>query len=218
MRLGPRADRSERASLVVAREPETARVVVEQLGFTQARLSGGATHVAYGLELVNSSYEHDALDVGIAVRFFGAHGRSLALDSLRLTGISAATTFYVGGRVRVASKRDVRRLSATVTVRASQESRLFLPVAADIGMGRDRFGRLRVAGKVTAYTKRVSKAARIYAVIFDGKGSVIGGGTATIASATGAEVAPGQTAAFVLEDFSPTPARGALFAGVSIDP
>jgi hypothetical protein len=219
MRLGSRADRSERASWVAAREPEAARVVVEKLGFTQGRSSGGVTHVAYGLELVNRSYELDALDVNVAWRFLDAHGHSVASDSVTLTGVPAGTTFYVGGRTGVALRGDIERLLTNVTVRASRKRRLFLPVAADIRLGRDRFGRLRVTGKLTnAYEKRLSEAARVYAVIFDGKGSVIGGGTETILSATGGGVAPGQTVAFEIKGLSPTSSRRALFAGVSIDP
>jgi hypothetical protein len=208
---------SGRAS-VVAREPEAARVVVEQTGFTQ-RSSGGVTHVAYGLELVNSSYDLDALDVGVTVRFLGAGGHSLASDSIRLTGVPASTTFYVGGRARVVRRARIARLLTTVSVRASREVRLFLPVAADVRLGSDRFGRLRVTGWLTnAYTKTLVGAATVYAVIFDGKGSVIGGGAEMIASATGGEVAPGQTGAFEITALSPTPPRRAVFAGVSIDP
>jgi hypothetical protein len=189
------------------------------MGFTQERPSDGVTDVAYGLELVNRSYDLDALDVSVTVRFLGARGRSLASDSIRLNGVPASTTFYVGGRTRVVRGNEIARLLTTVTVRASRKRRLLLPVAADIRLRTDRFGWLRVTGKLTnADTKTLSGAATVYAVIFDGKGSVISGGAEKIASATGGVVAPGQTAAFEVKGLSPTPARRAVFAGVSIAP
>lgn len=205
------------APMVVARGRAAALVVVEAMGFTQERSSGGITHVAYGLELVNRSYDLDALDVSVVVRFLGARGRSLASDSISLTGVSASTTFYVGGRTQVVGR--VARLLTTVTVRTRREMRLFLPVAANVRLRSDRVGRLRVTGTLTnAYTKTLSGAATVYAVVFDGKGVVTGGGAEMITSATGGGVAPGQTVAFEVTGLSPTPSRRAVFAGVSIDP
>ena len=206
-------------SAAAGREPERARIVVEKLGFTAGKPSRGVASVAFGLELVNTSYEHDAIGVDVTWRFVDARGRSLARGATSLTGVPASTTFYVGGRVGLAADAHIARLSTAVRVRASGGRRLFLPVAANLDLSRNRSGRLRVSGALTnAYDRRLSDAARLYAVIFDGRGRIVGGGAATVEeAAVTTALAPGETGAFAFEAFSPTP-RQTLFAGVSIDP
>jgi len=132
--------------------------------------------------------------------------------------VSAADTFFLAGRMRVAAGSTAQSLTVAVRLRASGGRRLFLPVAADIRLRRDRVGRLGLTGRLTASSTPLTKTSRIYAVIFDDRGRILGGGEATVASAAGTEVAPGQTAAFELRDLTPTPARRALFAGVSVEP
>jgi hypothetical protein len=221
MRVGPRAGRSHAATgrrRAASRERESARVVADKLGFTQGP-SGGTPHVSYGLQLVNRSYEWDGIGIAIALRFTGRHGRLLADVALRLTGVPASSTFYVGGQARLLSADKVERFVVTVTTRASRKQQLFLPVAADVQMARDPSGRLRLAGQLTnAYTGKLGRASRIHAVIFDGTGRIIGGGVETVTSATGGELEPGETVAFEMNVLPPVPAARALFVGVSVDP
>jgi hypothetical protein len=209
-----------RAGRVISREPESARVVIEQAGFTRGRSAGRrSAPVAYGLELVNDSYEFDAVGVTVGWRFLDVHGRPLARGSIGLGGVPASTTFYIGGLTRVARNADVLRFSTTATFRASLKSRLVLPVAADIHLEQRGLDRLRLTGRLTNGTPRtLSREATIYAVIFDDKGRIIGGGAETVSSAAPVGLQPGQTAAFAIERLSPTPPRRALFAGVSIEP
>ena len=181
-------------------------------------MPGGTSRVAYGVELVNVSYEHDAVGVSVMLQLRDAHGRSLGRRSLHLGAVSAATTFFVAGRMPIAAGADAEALTVAVRLRASGGRRLFLPVAADVQLRRDRAGRLGLTGRLTASSTALTARSRIYAVIFDDAGRIVGGGEEAVMSATGTEVAPGQTAAFELPDLSPTPARRALFAGVSIEP
>ena len=53
------------------REPETARVVVAQARFARGR----TPDVAYGIELVNESYEFDAIDVAVRWCLLDPDGR-----------------------------------------------------------------------------------------------------------------------------------------------
>ncbi len=193
--------------------------MVEKLGFTQTRSSAGATDVAYGAELVNVSYEHDALDVRVTWLWLDPGGRPLARRSTRLIGVPASATFFVGGRIRVGAGARVGRLVTSATLRASRERQLFLPVAAAVRLRRDQLGRLRVTGALTnAYAKPLSADTIVYVVVFDGEGDIVGGGMETLANAARRTLAPGETTTFAVESLSPTPARRALFAGVSIDP
>jgi hypothetical protein len=216
---GGRATHQSHPLRVVEREREAARVVVDKLGFTQGPSSGAASYVSYGLQLVNRSYEWDGRGIGVALRLTGHHGRALADVSLRLTGVPASSTFYLGGRARVVSADKVERFVVTVTTRRSRKLHLFLPVAAAVQVARDPSGRLRLTGRLTnAYTQKIGEASSIHAVVFDGTGRIIGGGVETVSSATGGEVAPGETAGFEMDVPPPLPSARALFAGVSIDP
>jgi hypothetical protein len=209
-----------RALSVVAEGREAARVVVTKTGFSEERLSGGsARRVAYGLVLANRSYEQDALEVRVSVRFLGAGGRRLGSDSVSLVGVPASTTFYLGARARLPGRVAVQRLVARVSVGASRERGLFLPVVTVVRVRSDRLGRLRVSGALTnADMRTLSEAATVYAVVFDAKGRVVGGGAETVSSATGGAVAAGQTVAFTVTGLAPTPAHQAAFAGVSVNP
>src|SRR5262245_37608564 len=84
------------------REPETARVVVAQTGFAPAE--SGTAEVSYGVELVNDSYEFDAIDVVVRWRLLGANGDRLDAGEVRLVAVPASTTFYIGGRARIVAK------------------------------------------------------------------------------------------------------------------
>ncbi len=214
MKFGSRAGRD------ISREPERAHLAIAQVGFTRGRSPNRrSAPVAYGIELVNDAYEFDAVGVSVRWRFLGVDGHPLARGSISLAAVPASTTFYVGGLTRVARQADILRFSATATFRESRNRRFVLPVAADIHLDRGRLDRLRLTGQLINGTPSVlSAGAAIYAVIFDGKGRIIGGGAEAVASAAPAGLPPGQTAAFAIEKLSPTPARRALFAGVSIDP
>ena len=204
----------------ISREPESARLAIVQVGFTRGRSPGRRTApVAYGIQLVNDSYEFDALGVSVRWRFLDVDSHALARGSISLGAVPASTTFYVGGLTRVDSKADILHLSATARFRESRKRRFVLPVAADLHLDHDRLDRLRLTGQLINGTpSALSSGATIYAVIFDGKVHIIGGGAETVSSAAPAGLPPGQAAAFAIERLSPTPARRALFAGVSIDP
>jgi hypothetical protein len=216
--LGSQAGLIDRAAADVAREPERAHVTVAQAGFTRGASTGGDVAISYGLELVNDSYEFDAIDVAVRWRLAGADGRALAGDAIALTAVPASTTFYVGGQTRVAAGAAVGRVSTSVTYRVSRKRGIFLPVAADIRLRTRGSDRVRLTGKLTnAFATRLSEQAAIYAVVFDSEGRIIGGAAERIAPATRG-LPPGDTTGFTIDVPAPTGSRHALFAGVSIDP
>jgi hypothetical protein len=216
--LGSRAGSVDLTPAGLAREREHAHVVVHQMGFTRGPAAGGKAPVAYGLMLVNDSYDFDAVGVTIRWRVADANARLLAGDAIALTAVPASTTFYVGGQVRIPADAAIGRVSAGVVFRASRKRSIYLPVAADIGLNLRRSGRVRLTGMLTnAYDTRLSADTAIYGVVFDSAGRIIGGAAETVAPAARG-LPPGETTGFTIDVPTPAGSPRPFFAGVSIDP
>jgi hypothetical protein len=216
MGLGSRAHLDDLTAF--GREPERAKIAVVQAGFTRGTARGGRAAVAYGLEVVNDSYEFDAVGVTVRWGLAGPDGRLLARDAIALTAVPASTTFYIGGQTRIPAGAAIGRVSTSVAFRASRKRAIFLPVAADISLITRPAGHVRLTGKLTnAFPRRLSAATALYAVVFDAHGRIIGGAAESLSRAA-RRLPPGETAGFAINVLAPTGSRRALFAAVSIDP
>ncbi len=207
-----------RAVLQVGRKLVPAQVVVTKSGFTQMALSTGNA-ITYGLVLANTSPDEDALGVDVRVSFADTQGRSVASDSTTITGTPAGGTFYLSGEVFPNVSLTVASLQPTVSVRASKPKRLVLPPVSGTQLSATGgfFNELTVTGNLTnPYAKPMPESATIYAVVFDGQGNVLGGGS----EQTLAQVQPGATVSFQLSSLRLflVPADRAASVQVSVDP
>jgi hypothetical protein len=218
MRLGVRAGLHDQTALAVEREPEQAHVVVAQAGFTRGPSTRTGIPVSYGIQVVNDSYEFDAVGVTVRWRLEGTDGGRLAGDTVALAAVPASTTFYVGGVTRVAADAVIGRATTGAEFRLSRKRRVFLPVAADVHFVAHGPNRVRLTGKLTnAYARPLSGSTAIYAVVFDRQGRLIGGAVQKLARVNEG-LPPGQTAGFSIDVLTPSGVDRGAFVAVSVDP
>jgi hypothetical protein len=189
-------------------------VIVEKAGFTADTTTFSGTYVSYGLILINSSTTTDALNVGVKVSLTDTLGRSVATDTQTITAIPAAQRFYFSGRIVSNVSLVVASMKVELSVGANRAKSLTLPTASNIAFSTDEFGFTRLTGQLTnPYKFALPDVTKIYAVLFDNHGSVVGGGS----EPTLAQIQPGATVSFDLSDHL-FPFEGAGSAQISVDP
>jgi len=177
-----------------------AQVAVAASGFTQSTYpSNSETFISYGVVLQNDSIIGDALGVTVNVAFVDTLGRSVTSDTTTLTGVPAASKFYLAGLATSNVSLTVASMKVTVTVASTQKHRLVLPPVSGLSLQADNPGYESVNGVLTnPYQSPMSPAATVYIVYFGPQGNVVGG----VSETTGAGVQSGQSVAFGFSDFS----------------
>ena len=177
-----------------------AQVAVAASGFTQSTYpSNSETFISYGVVLQNNSIIGDALGVTVTVAFVDTLGRSVTIDTTTLTGVPAASKFYLAGLATSNVSLTVASMKVTVAVASTQKHRLALPPVSGLSLQADNPGYESVNGTFTnPYQTPMSSDATIYVVYFGPQGNVVGG----VSETTGAAVQPGQSVAFGFSDFS----------------
>jgi hypothetical protein len=195
-----------------------ASVVVTDSGLTQVPNGfDSGTEISYGLVLVNRSQDEDAREVEVDVNLLDAAGNAVASDAqFLLGGISAGTTFYLGGFASTDDSTAVTHLSTFVKVAESTPRALVPPAVTNVRLSPDESdGSAVVNGDVTNEgTTNLSSFAEISAVFFNSAGKVIGGGL----TFPPFDLPPGAQTAFEI-DTSPGPQASAVSqVKVSVDP
>jgi hypothetical protein len=191
----------------------TAHVVVRSIDFSESR-TGGSTAIDYGIVLVNQSRRLDAFNLTVNVRAIDSQGRSVATDQLPVTLIPSGGTFNLAGELLPNVSLRIARMNATAGVGQTKVGRRELPVVTGIHVT-PAFPGIEVTGQLTnPYKQPLSRDAKIYAIIFNPRGRVVGSATGT----TGASIEPKATVHFKIEGFLDDSSAKPLSALVSVDP
>jgi hypothetical protein len=171
--------------------------VVEQGFSVRARAFSGST-ASFGLMLRNSSPNADALNVYILVNFVMADGQAIGTKSETLDGIAAGTTFAYGGTLNFPGAAPIDRLEVVIKVGERQPRTIHKPLVQSMGLAPSRHDATWV-GEINGELVNNHPAlnisrAKIYAVVYDPAGAIIGGG----AGYASALLPPGTRQVFAL--------------------
>jgi hypothetical protein len=192
--------------------PALATVAVDRTGFSVAA-TAAPPELSYGVVLRNSSPDRDAIGVTVTVNVVDAANGVLKTDTTQITGIPAATTYYLGNALSLDAGAAPASLAVAVHVDSGQARRLALPPITNV-RAIDVSGEAHVDGEFSnPYTKPMSSFTRITSVVFDPAGNVIGGGVTFPA----APVPPSGRVTFDLPVVGVDPARIGSVQG-SVEP
>lgn len=188
---GPAATSAPAAAPVHAGS-STAQVSVAGTGYTQTT-NGAGDLISYGVILRNHSSRLAALRVRLTVTLLDSRGRSVATQTVTITGIPANGRFYVGGIAAPNVSLTVSSLHTAVDVGSSTPHKLALPPVTKATVTPGSLGVSGVAGDFrNPYTTLISSSATIYLVYLNAQGAIVGGDS----EPAGAAVRPGQTVSF----------------------
>ena len=175
-----RAGTVQRTVLVVG-SVIPARIVVVKDGFS-IRQQQFASPVSYGVILRNTSPTQDALQVYCLVNFVGPDNRLVGSATTTVPGIPAGEQFALGGDLTFpGGVPDISRLEIVVQIQKRQAHALKLPTITSLSLAPSVFepdwlG--AVQGEVSNDKSGLElQNAQLSAVIFNGTGDVIGGGS-----------------------------------------
>jgi hypothetical protein len=190
-------------------------VIVESFGFAQRpRLSDAGSSFGIGAVARNRS-RFTAHRVTVVFDLLDAQGGVVVTSRRTVAAIPAGTTFFVGAAESTTTPEHAMRIRASVRVREWSRRRVRLPVVSNVRLVRGQFG-TEVHGSVRNVTRStLSSRADVHAVLFDGAGTVIGGGSALLQTAVG----PGARTAFrVVPGVEDTPFDRVASIRVSVEP
>jgi hypothetical protein len=167
-------------------------IVVEKAGFGQESAAVGSLY-SFGVVLRNSSATRDAVGVTVSVNVFAKKGPGVIYGrDFAITYIPAGSRFVVGDGGSGLGLR-IARVTATVRVRAMERKRRRLPPVSALRIDRTNGG--VTATVANPYPRQLQLFdASAYAVVLDGAGRVVGGGSVdplAAAVAGPATLAPG---------------------------
>ena len=208
------AGRRSRAVTIVG-DLVAPKIVVEKQGFSVRPRSSGSS-VSYGLLLKNTSPNADALQIYVLVNFVMADGKLIGTTSNIVDGIAAGSTYAYGGSLTFPGAAPVVQLEVVVKVGGRQRHSMRLPLLDNIRVlpGRSDAAWVgEVDGEVINRDPILSlQSAKLSAVVFDGAGNIIGGGTGSAS----ALLPPGTRQVFVMQSgFDAIPWAQAASARVS---
>lgn len=155
------------------------KITVLEQGFSvRARPYSGST-ASFGLMLRNSSPNADALNVYVLVNFVMADGQAIGTKAETLDGIAAGSTFAYGGTLNFPGAAPVDRLEVVIKVGDRQPRTIHKPIVQSMGLAPARYDATWV-GEVNGElvnnhpSLNISRA-KIYAVVYDAAGAIIGG-------------------------------------------
>jgi hypothetical protein len=178
----------------------------------QQDTGGTGTSINCELEIANSSPSVDALDVQVKVSFVDSLGRSVADDTVNLTGIPAGQTMYATCGTFSNVSLQIASLQTVITVGRTQPKEMTLPLVSALTITQDPYGLFAsLAGRLTnPYPRPMGDEAQITALYEDASGNLIGGDS----EMAGASVEPQATVSFGF-GYIPVDTASAL---VSVDP
>jgi hypothetical protein len=193
-------------------------VVVDEIGFGQAATTVGSAY-SFGVVLLNRSTTRDAVGVTVGVTVYGPKRVGVLYGHDFSIGVIPAAQRFVVGDGGANLGVPITRVRATVRIRAMQPHHRALPPISAIRIDRRDSG---VTAEIqNPYTTAIDLfRASAYAVVFDRRGRVIGGGSSSpLAAAVGgpAKLAPGGYLPVAVR-ISGVPMAKVVRAEVSINP
>ena len=153
-------------------------------GFSQTVAPGQIQFVTYGAVVRNPSPRRHASLITVSLNFVDAGNRVVSTVAHDIESIPPGQTFNVGGFTTVAGGELVTGVEVVSQVRADSfhVSRLPIPENVRFILG-DGARVVAVRGEVVnPFTRPIARDARVYAVVFDAAGAVIGGGSGELAA------------------------------------
>lgn len=172
---------AQRTTLVVG-SVIPARIVVEKTGFSVRNYQFGGGVASYGVILRNASPSEDALNVYTLVNFVGPDNHLVGSAGTTLQGIPATQRFALGGDLTFpGSVPPIARLEVVVVIQKRQAHTLKLPTISNLYIEPSIIDPSFVGavdGEVSNDEPRlVLQNTQLSAVVFDGAGNILGGGT-----------------------------------------
>jgi hypothetical protein len=191
------------------------RIVIDKQGFSvRAKTSGNS--VSFGLLLKNVSPNADALEVYVLVNFVMADGHLIGTHANTVKAIPAATTYAYGGSLSFRGAAPIVQLEVVIKVGGRQRHVVQAPIFDNVRVVPSRNDGQwvgEVDGElINDHPSLNVKGARLSAVVLDGEGNIVGGGTGS----ANALLPPGTRQAFVMSSgFDSIPFARAASARVS---
>jgi hypothetical protein len=172
---------AQRSTLVVG-SVIPARIVVVKTGFSVRNYQFGGGVASYGVILKNASPGEDALNVYTLVNFVGPDNHLVGSAGTTLQGIPANQQFALGGDLTFpGSVPPISRLEVVVEIQKRQAHALRLPTISNLYIEPsivDPSFVGAVDGEVSNDEPQlVLQNTQLSAVVFDGAGNILGGGT-----------------------------------------
>ena len=207
-------------SLVVVGQLIAPRISVVKDGFSVRVKPFGGGDVSYGVILKNQSPNADALNVYVLVNLVMPNNKLAGSQSSQISVIRAGATYGLGANLGFpGAPPPIARLEVVVQVGGRQPAATHMPSVGNIEIFPSSFEPGWTGGVegelINTDAKKILQNASLSAVIFDGAGNVIGGGS----GGTFASLPPGTRVLFKLESgFDAIPFEKAASAAISIVP
>jgi hypothetical protein len=175
-----RAGSTTRSIVIVGRLIQE-KITVDKQGFSMKPTTGGGTRLSYGLILHNSSQSKDALKVTVQTNFVMGDNNLLGTDTQRVDGIAAGSDYALGRMINFPGAAPITRLEVVVKVESFGPHSTHQPTLANIHLVPQIFDP-KWLGSVEGELQNTDPAwilhsANLSAVVFDGSGNVLGGGS-----------------------------------------
>jgi hypothetical protein len=207
-------------SLVVIGQLVAPRISVMKDGFSVRVKPFGGGDVSYGVILKNQSPNADALNVYVLVNLVMPNNKLAGSQSSQISVIRAGATYGLGANLGFpGAPPPIARIEVVVQVGGRQPAATHMPSVGNVGIFPSSFEPGWTGGVegelINTDAKKILQNASLSAVIFDGAGNVIGGGS----GGTFASLPPGTRVFFKLESgFDAIPFEKAASALISIVP
>jgi hypothetical protein len=168
---------------IVPRRPPV-RLEVVGKGFSQLVAPGQVQFVTYGAVLRNPTSGRHASRITVSLNLVDAGNRVVSTVAHDIESIPPGQTFNVGGFTTVAGGEVVAGLEVVPQVRSDSFHVSRLPTSQNVRFVRgEGTNVVSVRGEVVnPYTRPIARDARVYAVVFDAAGAVVGGGSGELAA------------------------------------
>jgi hypothetical protein len=173
---------SAHRSVLVVGSVIPARIVVEKTGWTTRQYPWGSGVASYGVILKNASSTQDAMSVYTLVNFVGPDNHLVGSAGTTIQGIPAGAQFALGGDLTFPrSIPPIARLEIVVEIGKRQPHSLHMPSIANLYIEPSLLDTNYVGAVDGEISNDVSSLvlqnAQLSAVVFDGDGNILGGGS-----------------------------------------
>jgi hypothetical protein len=186
-------------------------------GFSQTVAPGQIQFVTYGAVVRNPSPKRHASLITVSLNFVDAANRVVSTVAHDIESIPPGQIFNVGGFTTVAGGELVTGVEVVSQVRADSFHVSRLPIPENVRFIRgDGAKVVAVRGEVVnPFTRPIARDARVYAVVFDAAGAVVGGGSGELAADIPSRARAGFDFGSGVDQLSNA---GAATVAVSVDP
>ena len=174
------------------------KVEVVKRGYS-TRVRGNGENVSFGVVLQNRSPNALALNVRVLVNFVLPDNHLIGSQTMTVPVINAGSVYYLGGSTSFFGAPAISRLEIVIDPGGrARAADVHIPALSNVHLVPDRFDPAwlgSVEGDIIDdHPKLALASSQMSAVIFDGSGNVLGGGTGS----GGARLLPGTRSFFKL--------------------